>query len=224
MDLETGSATLPSNDPSPHEPPKASEATELVKGPNIAALPTFDPLPDRLEGPVLLKMGDDISTDEILPAGAKVLPFRSNIPAISRFAFSAIDETYHDRAIEFQKQGSFVVGGMNYGQGSSREHADLVPRFLGLRAVLAKKFARIHWQNLINFGVLPLQLADPADWDKINRDDQLIIENVHNALKKGARIRVKNQTRSESFEVEHSMSSRQVDIVLAGGLIDTVGR
>jgi len=206
------------------QPSKEGEKGELVKGPNIEPLPLFGPLPDRLEGPVLLKMGDDISTDEILPAGAEVLPFRSNIPAISKFVFKEIDETYHERAIKFQKEGSFVMGGENYGQGSSREHAALAPRFLGLQAVLAKTFARIHWQNLINFGILPLQFVNPADWDKISQDDVLVISGVRDALQKGNRVQVSNKTNNQSYEAEHSMSSRQVDSVLAGGLINIVGK
>jgi aconitate hydratase len=204
-------------------PPSAEGAqTELVKGPNIQPLPPFDPLPDRIEGPVLLKMGDDISTDEILPAGARVLPFRSNIPAISKFAFSEIDPTYSERAMKFRTQGSFVVGGENYGQGSSREHAALAPRYLGLRAVLALSFARIHGQNLANFGILPLQFVDPADRDKIQQDHVLAIEGVRAALQTGRRLNVFNQTRNESYVLEHRLSSRQVDIVLAGSLINLV--
>ncbi|MGA6926212.1 MAG: aconitate hydratase [Desulfosarcina sp.] len=144
--------------------PEAVEGEiELEKGPNIKPLPDFDELPDLLEGPVLLKMEDNVSTDEIMPAGAKVLPLRSNIPDISRFAFSRIDGTYYDRAMACRNNGgSFVVGGDNYGQGSSREHAALAPRFLGLRAVFAKSFARIHAQNLVNFGILPLLFENPG--------------------------------------------------------------
>ncbi|UCF87604.1 MAG: aconitate hydratase, partial [Nitrospiraceae bacterium] len=138
------------------EPAKEGETVMIEKGPNIKPLPLLPPLPEKLEGPVLLKVGDDISTDEIMPAGTKVLPFRSNIPEISKFVFSQIDETYYGRAMKFQESGSFIVAGNNYGQGSSREHAALGPRYLGLRAALAKGFARIHWQNLCNFGILPL--------------------------------------------------------------------
>jgi aconitate hydratase len=136
------------------EPAKEGETVVIEKGPNIKPLPLLPPLPERLEGPVLLKVGDDISTDEIMPAGTKVLPFRSNIPEISKFAFSQIDETYYGRAMKFQENGSFIVAGNNYGQGSSREHAALGPRYLGLKAVLAKGFARIHWQNLCNLDTL----------------------------------------------------------------------
>ena len=151
-------------------PPTDGRRTMLVKGPNIASLPDFEALPETILGPVLLKMGDNVSTDEILPAGAEVLPLRSNIPAISRFAFSRIDATYHDRAVVVREAGGHVViGGENYGQGSSREHAAIAPRYLGLHAVIAKGFARIHAQNLVNFGVLPISFTDPADYDRIRR-------------------------------------------------------
>ncbi len=194
-------------------PPQFKEKIELEKGPNIKPLPDFDPLPDNLKGPVLLKMGDDISTDEILPAGARVLPYRSNIPEISKFAFSRIDETYYDRAMQHQKHISFVVAGINYGQGSSREHAVIGPRYLGLRTVLAKKFARIHWQNLINFGILPLTFSDPDDWDKIDQGDVLHISDARKAIQAGTRLPVINERTGETYTVEHSMSARQVEMV-----------
>lgn len=204
------------------EPSSEWEDVELEKGPNIEPLPDFKPLPDRIAGPVLLKMGDDISTDEILPAGARVLPFRSNIPAISKFAFSEIDPSYYDRAVELNRQASFVVGGDNYGQGSSREHAAIAPRYLGLRAVLAKSFARIHRQNLINFGILPLQFADAADWDKIQPGDALVIDGVRDCLEADKSVEVHNQTQKQSYWLEHSLSPRQVSIILAGSLVSTV--
>jgi aconitate hydratase len=203
-------------------PAKQDEIVELEKGPNIRPLPTFDSLLDTLEGPVLLKVMDDVSTDEIMPAGARVLPYRSNIPEISKFTFSQIDETYYKRAMEYQTRGSFVVGGENYGQGSSREHAALGPRFLGLRCVIAKSFARIHWQNLINFGILPLNFANPGDWEKIDQDNVLVISNVRDAIRKRHKITVINKTRNESYEVEHSMSSRQIEMVLEGSLLNLV--
>lgn len=199
-----------------------SERIELVKGPNIEPLPDFEPLPDRLEGPVLLKVDDDISTDEIMPAGARVLPFRSNVPEISKFVFRDIDEGFYERAMKTQKQGFFVVGGDNYGQGSSREHAALAPRYLGLKAVVAKSFARIHWQNLVNFGILPLQFTNPEDWQKIDQDDVLVGEDLRGAVERGATIRITNKTKNQSVETKHTLSPRQVRIVLAGGLINTV--
>jgi aconitate hydratase len=203
-------------------PPQFKDKIELEKGPNIKPLPGFDPLPDIVRGPVLLKVGDDISTDEILPAGARVLPYRSNIPEISKFAFSRIDETYYDRAIQHQKQISFVVAGINYGQGSSREHAVIGPRYLGLRTVLAKKFARIHWQNLINFGIMPLTFSDPDDWDKIDQGDVLTISDARNAIQAGARLTVINERTGETYMVEHTMSARQVEMVLEGSLINLI--
>ncbi|MDD5579441.1 MAG: aconitate hydratase [Methylobacter sp.] len=195
---------------------------ELDKGPNIKPLPVLEPLPNKLEGPVLLKVEDDISTDEVMPAGAKVLPFRSNIPEISKFAFNRIDETYYERALDYQKQGSFVVAGANYGQGSSREHAALGPRYLGLKAVLAISFARIHLQNLSNFGILPLTFVDPEDWEKIAQGDVLSIPDVRNAIRTGSRVKVINLFKNESYETEHPMTPRQVEMVLAGSLINLV--
>ena len=204
--------------------PPMSEGTpyELEKGPNIKPLPTLEPLPDQLEGPVLLKMVDDISTDAIMPAGAKALPFRSNIQELSKFAFSQIDETYYERAMACQRQGSFVVGGANYGQGSSREHATLGPRYLGLKAVIAKSFARIHLQNLSNFGILPLTFVDPEDWEKIGQGDVLSIPDVRNAIRKANRVSVINLIKNETYETEHPLTLRQVQMVLAGSLINLV--
>jgi aconitate hydratase len=202
------------------EPPADGRLTLLVKGPNIASLPDFEELPETIRGPVLLKMGDNVSTDEILPAGASVLPLRSNIPAISRFAFSRIDETYHDRALVIREDGGHVVvGGNNYGQGSSREHAAIAPRYLGLHAVIAKGFARIHAQNLVNFGVLPVAFDDPADYDRVQQGDDIVIHEVAEQIKAGPAVEVRNETRDETYACTHRLSSRQVDLVLAGSLI-----
>ncbi|ADE14629.1 aconitate hydratase [Nitrosococcus halophilus Nc 4] len=203
-------------------PAEKEEEVELEKGPNIQPLPPFEPLPDDLEGPVLLKVGDDISTDEIMPAGARVLPFRSNIPEISKFVFEPIDENYYQRAMEHQQQGSWVVGGENYGQGSSREHAALAPRYLGLKAVLAKSFARIHWQNLVNFGILPLTFVKPDDWERIDQSDVLYLANVRNAIQRGEKLTVSNKTKQEDYELRHSMSPRQVEMILEGSLINLI--
>ena len=203
-------------------PAKLGEQNELEKGPNIKPLPEFDALPDTIEGHVLMLVGDDISTDVIMPAGSKVLPYRSNIPEISRFVFSQIDETYYERAMKQRETGSFVVGGENYGQGSSREHAAIAPRYLGLRAVIAKSFARIHWQNLINFGILPLTFENPDDWERIDRDDVLSIVDVRGTIQRGRRLEVINKTKDHTYLAEHSMSERQVKIMLAGSLINAV--
>jgi aconitate hydratase len=195
---------------------------ELEKGPNIQPLPEFEPLPQNLEGPVLIKVGDDISTDEIMPAGARVLPNRSNIPEISKFVFGPVDERFYEWAMAHRQQAFFVVGGDNYGQGSSREHAAIAPRFLGLRAVIAKSFARIHWQNLINFGILPLTFSDPADWERIDAGDTLVIRDVRQALEQKKRLKLFNQTQNQQIDVAYMLSDRQFQMILAGGLINVI--
>jgi aconitate hydratase len=196
----------------------------LEKGPNIKPLPAFDPLPDHFTGPVLLKVGDNISTDEIMPAGAQILPLRSNIAEISKFAFSRIDETFHDRALQHQQRGFWVVGGENYGQGSSREHAVIAPRYLGLRIVLAKSFARIHWQNLANFGILPLTFASGADYERIDPDDELAMEELRRALEKNKPLSVLNKTKNEAYAAALTLSPRQIEMILEGSLINVVRR
>ena len=216
--------TLPENehlDTGGLEPPPEDGAdVALRKGPNIESLPEFAPLPKRIAAPVLLKVGDDISTDEIMPAGAEVLPFRSNIPRISQFVFWQIDESFHDRAMAVRETtGCLILGGRNYGQGSSREHAALAPRYLGLHAVIAIEFARIHWQNLVNFGVLPLTFADPADYERVEQGDTLALPRVREELKAGIAISVENQTRGFAFPVEHELSERQIEMILTGSLI-----
>jgi aconitate hydratase len=200
------------------------EHVDLVKGPNIKSLPKFPPLPDELSGPVLIKVGDDISTDEIMPAGARILPYRSNIPEISKFVYEQIDENYYEKALKHQEEGHMIVGGDNYGQGSSREHAALAPRYLGLRAVIAKSFARIHWQNLINFGILPLTFINPGDWDEIVEGDVLRLPDISKAIRTGNEITVLNETDNETLLVRHTLSKRQVEMVLAGGLINLFRR
>jgi aconitate hydratase len=194
----------------------------LEKGPNIASLPEFKALPDELQLPVLLKVGDNISTDEILPAGARALPFRSNIPKIAEFAFDIVDRTYWQRAKALDgTDGHAVVGGSNYGQGSSREHAALAPRYLGLRVVLARSFARIHGQNLVNFGILPLSFVDPAEYDWLGNGDILVLKDLHEKVPRG-RILIDNRTRGRTFEACHDLSPRQVQVLLEGGLINWV--
>jgi len=200
----------------PPLPAEEAQAVELVKGPNISSLPDFEPVEDRLAVPALLVMGDDVSTDEILPAGSQVLPFRSNIPRISDFAFTRIDQDYPTRARETEG-GHVVVAGKNYGQGSSREHAVIAPRHLGLKAVIAVSFARIHWQNLANFGIVPLEFEDPADLAQITVGDEVVLEGVHEALRSGGTLVASIAGRSVSLT--HRLSDRQVDMVLAGGRI-----
>ena len=204
------------------EAPPAEDTARavLVKGTNISSLPDFTPLPDRIEASVALKVGNDVSTDEILPAGARVLPYRSNIPKLAEFTFDQIDDTYAQRALaDKDGSGHILVGGANYGQGSSREHAVIAPRYLGLRAVLAVSFARIHWQNLANFGVLALEFTDSADYQRISQGDILILDDLRHGIESGTEITVHNATRDEHFTTRHRLSARQVAMVSAGGLI-----
>jgi aconitate hydratase len=201
-------------------PASAGAQVELVKGPNIQSLPPFEPLPDSLEGPVLIKLGDNVSTDEIMPAGEQVLPYRSNIKAISKFVFRGVDESYYERALRHQQSGSLIVGGRNYGQGSSREHAAIAPRYLVVKAVVAKSFARMHWQNLINFGILPLTFANPDDWNRIVPGDVLRLSDVREAIQRGNQVQILNQSKSETYLTAHAMTDRQVQMLLAGGLIN----
>ncbi len=201
-------------------PAQESGPVELEKGPNIQPLPPFHPFPDTVEGPVLLKVGDDISTDEIMPAGEQVLPYRSNIPEISKFVFARMDETFYDRAMEHLLSGCLIVAGSNYGQGSSREHAAIAPRYLGLKAVIAKSFARIHRQNLINFGILPLTFADLNDWEKIDQDDVLSLLDIRAAIQQGCQAKVINKTKGETYLAEHALTGRQVEMILSGSLLN----
>ncbi|MGH3996069.1 MAG: aconitase family protein, partial [Pseudonocardiaceae bacterium] len=198
---------------------------KLVKGPNITALPEFPELPERIEAPVLLKVGDDVSTDDISPAGARALPYRSNIEKLAEFTFTRLDEGYPNRAREHAAgSGHVIVGGHNYGQGSSREHAAITPRYLGLRAVLAKSFARIHWQNLANFGVLALEFIDADDYDRIDSGDTLLIEDLRQTLAGGSNLTVTNTTHEAWYRVRHQLSPRQVELVLVGGQIPLLAR
>ena len=203
-------------------PKDINASTKLVKGPNIQPLPEFSVLPQTIEGPVLIKLGDDISTDTILPAGAKILPFRSNIPGISQFVFDQIDPDYPKRALKYQKTGSIILGGDNYGQGSSREHAAIAPRYLGVQAVMTKSFARIHRQNLINFGILPLVFENPADYDDIAQNDILELANIQQTIQKTQAVKVNNKTKDKTYTLRHSLSPRELEVLLAGGLINWV--
>jgi len=201
----------------PPLPPEQGRRVELVKAPSIGSLPEFDPLPDALEAPVAIRLGDDVSTDEILPAGVQALPYRSNIAKLAEFAFIRVDPGYVERA---RRAGQHVIiGGTNYGQGSSREHAAIAPRHLGLRLVVAKSYARIHWQNLANFGVLPLEFTDEADYDRVEAGDELAVERLRSALRDGREITIRNLTRGATFVTRHRLSARQVNMVLAGGQI-----
>lgn len=205
------------------EPPPApdeSGSVELVKGPNIKSLPEFASLPDTLELPVILKMGDDISTDEIMPAGAKVLPYRSNIQKIDDFSFERVDRSYLERARAVrQSTGHAVVAGKNYGQGSSREHAAIAPRNLGLRIALVKDFARIHRQNLINYGVLPLVFVDPMDYERLEKGDVLVARDLHRTLEEDADLILELRGKG-SVPTRHGLTEKQIAVILEGGLIN----
>jgi aconitate hydratase len=192
---------------------------EPVKGPNVSSLPELSALPDGIEAPVLLKVGDNVSTDEISPAGARALPYRYNIPKLAMFSFAQIDDSYPRRAQQASDTGHVVVGGDNYGQGSSREHAAIAPRYLGLRVVIAKSFARIHWQNVANYGVLALEFDRGDDYNKIEQDDILRIANLRHTVASADTVQVENITKKTSFTVRQHLSQRQVRDVLAGGLI-----
>lgn len=203
-------------------PPKPkAERGEIKKGPNISSMPDFDELKD-FEVPVLLKMGDDISTDEILRAGAEVLPFRSNIPEISKFTLDVVDKNFHDRAMKAKDEhgGHVVIAGENYAQGSSREHAAIAPRYLGQRAVIAKSYARIGWQNLINFGIPPLEFQNDEDYEDIDQGDVLAVNDIREAIKNGNEIVVINKTKGNEYKVKHTFSERQKGAVLYGGVIN----
>jgi aconitate hydratase len=203
-------------------PTKAS--SELLKGPNIKTLPDFEELQDVLEIPILLKMGDDISTDGILKAGADVLPLRSNIPELSKYAYYAIDQSFYDRAIQNQKEhtGFCIIAGDNYAQGSSREHAALSPRYLGQKFAIAKSYARIGWQNLINFGIIPFEFKNTSDWDKLEQDDILRIEGLRIAIQNRDSITAIVVGKNIKIPLEYNISERQVAHILKGGIINFV--
>ena len=206
------------------EPPseEAAKHLDLEKGPNVVSLPNFEELPDSLDIPVLLKVGDDVSTDEIMPAGSRILPYRSNIPKISEFVFEQVDESFFDRAMEHQDSGFAVVGGTNYGQGSSREHAAIAPRWLGTRVKLAKSYARIHRQNLANFGILPLLFQSDADYESIDQGDQLRLTNLRETIQQSHEVEVHNVTKDETYTLEHDLSERELQMVLEGSQISVV--
>ncbi|NLL05745.1 MAG: aconitate hydratase [Clostridiaceae bacterium] len=192
-------------------PQEEAQKVEIVRGPNIKPLPSFEKLPDVLEGTALLKVGDNITTDHIMPAGAKILPLRSNIPEISKYVFEAVDENFSKRALE--SSGGFIIGGENYGQGSSREHAALAPKYLGVKAVIVKSFARIHLANLVNFGIVPLTFKNPADYERIELGDkiELVIGDFTGEVK------LKNLTKGFEIELSHTLSALDAEILKVGG-------
>ena len=195
-----------------------TDAVEIKYGPNIKPFPTSVELPESIEAPAILKVGDNITTDHIMPAGAKILPYRSNIPYLSNFCFRQCDEKFSERCKAAGK--GFIIGGANYGQGSSREHAALVPLYLGIKAVIAKSFARIHCANLINAGIMPFTFADGSDYDRIDADDVLALEGIREKIADGKPVTLKNLTKGEEYALNYDYSDRQTAMILAGGLLN----
>ena len=204
----------------PPASPEEAKDLPILRGPNIKPFPSNDPMPDTIEADVMLKVGDNITTDHIMPAGAKVLPLRSNIPAISQHCFTRCDPTFPARCEAAGK--GFIVGGNNYGQGSSREHAALAPLHLGIKAVFVQSFARIHVANLINAGILPLTFADPSDYDRISEGDTLRLTKLRRHLTDGSDFVLENVTRGETYALPNTLTERQAQILLAGGLLYTI--
>jgi aconitate hydratase len=201
-------------------PKEDTSSVKVIKGPNIKEVPVKEPLKGSIEAELLLKLGDNITTDDIMPAGSAVLPFRSNIPAISEFVFRNIDSGFSSRAKEAKaKGGGILAGGENYGQGSSREHAAIAPMFLGIQAVMAKSFARIHRSNLINFGILPLVFADPADYDKLAQGDRLAMRDLLSGIDGAQSYRVENITKGYMFGVTSNLNDRERELIKVGGLL-----
>ena len=210
----------------PEKDKKKRSEIKVIKGPNIKDCPINEPMPKEIKGTVLLKTKDDITTDDIMMAGAKVLPLRSNIPAIAEYVFNPIDDTFVTRAREYNPDNKrrvfFIVGGNNYGQGSSREHAAIAPMWLGLGALIAKSIARIHRDNLIQWGMLPLEFVDPKDYDKIDQSDNLQIVNL-DKLKEGiSEVEVINQTKDFTFITQVNLSAKEIEMLQKGGALPLV--
>ncbi len=202
----------------PPASPEEAENIEIVRGPNIKPFPNAVPLNERIEAECILKVGDNITTDHIMPAGSKILPYRSNIPYLSKFCFAVCDEHFSQRAKE--KNGGIVVGGANYGQGSSREHAALVPLYLGIKAVIAKSFARIHTANLINAGIIPLTFADESDYDLIGQGDLLSLPDIKQDIENSDTTVLEDKTTGRKIKLNITLSKRQREIIVAGGLLN----
>ncbi|MBQ4313369.1 MAG: aconitate hydratase, partial [Clostridia bacterium] len=201
----------------PPAPVEEMDKVEILRGPNIKPFPVTEELPEEISAKALLKVGDNITTDHIMPAGAKILPYRSNIPYLSQFCFGVCDKQFPERCKAEGK--GIVIGGSNYGQGSSREHAALVPLYLGVKAVIVKSFARIHLANLVNAGIIPLTFENEADYDAIDQMDELRLPDIRTALETG-NVKVENITKGTSFTAICDISARQRDIILAGGLLN----
>jgi len=193
---------------------------EIYRGPNIGEPPVSDPLPETIFGVVTIKVGDKITTDHIIPAGSR-MKYRSNVPKYSEFLFEVVDPTFYERAKQIKEKGkhNIIVAGLSYGQGSSREHAALCPMYMGVKAVIAKSFERIHKANLINFGIVPLTFKKEEDYDAVSQDDELEILDIKECIKSGKPVIVHNKTKGATFEVEYDLSNRQKMILLAGGTL-----
>jgi aconitate hydratase len=201
-------------------PKDADKSVDIYRGPNIGDPPASQPMPDIIEGEVTIKVGDKITTDHIIPAGSK-MKYRSNVPKYSEFVFEIVDSTFHDRAEVIRDKGkhNIIVGGLSYGQGSSREHAAICPMFLGVKVVIAKSLERIHTANLINFGIIPLTFKNEKDYEKIEQKDEIEIPDIKKIIEKGETVVVKNKTKGIEFEVDYNLSDRQRKILLAGGTL-----
>lgn len=211
--------TINDNMIEPPASPEEAASIEVLRGPNIKPFPKTEPLPESITAKAVLKVGDNITTDHIMPAGAKILPYRSNIPHLSQFCFGVCDESFPER-IKAEGKG-IIIGGANYGQGSSREHAALVPLYLGVKAVITKSFARIHVANLVNAGILPFTFANEADYDRIDQMDQLVLADIRTAMENNTPVVLKNLTKNEEYPLDAShLSARQRAMLLCGGLLD----
>ncbi|WP_437130587.1 aconitate hydratase [Peptostreptococcus russellii] len=200
-------------------PSKDPDSVEIVRGPNIKPFPLNTALENSLDGKVIIKVEDNITTDHIMPSNAKLLPYRSNIPHLSKFCFSTIDEDFAERSLN--NKGGFIIAGDNYGQGSSREHAALAPLYLGIKGVIAKSFARIHKANLINSGILPMEFEDLADFESIDQMDELFVEDIFDGIKSG-RLKVKNKTKNKEFFVKAIFNQKEIDMLMAGGKLNSI--
>ena len=204
-------------------PPLSQEEAKnlsTTKGPNIKECPKASSVENQICAKVVLKTSDNITTDHIMPAGSKILPLRSNIPEIAKHVYEAVDPDFYKNAKELGT--SIIIGGENYGQGSSREHAAIAPMYLGIKAVIAKSFARIHKANLVNFGIIPLTFSDPSDYDKIDQLDEIELVDVVDALQNAKQIKAINKTKGTSFYLNHDLQDRAVAIMIAGGTLNYV--
>ena len=207
-------------------PANADTNTKILRGPNIGEPPSNTPLPENITATVGIKVGDEITTDHIIPAGSK-MKYRSNVAKYSEFLFEVVDDTFHDRTKANKDAGKFsvIIGGISYGQGSSREHAALCPMYLGVKAVITKTMERIHKANLINFGIVPLNFVNEADYDKIDQDDELEMVNIKGIIEgEGDLLKVKNKTKGYDFEVKFELSKQDREKILEGGTLNVISK